>query len=129
MRSAFTAALGVVVLGVALVGAGCGDPTGPEREISGEQLYNQYCARCHGVDGRGVSSQPAARDRLSDPRIVGMMSDEYISGVIRGGKPPNMPAFRGEFTDATLMVLVAYVRSLSGTTGAHTPPTDEAETP
>lgn len=128
MRSVLTVAMSVIAMGVALVNVGCGDPTGPEREISGEQLYNQYCARCHGPDGRGVPSQPAARDRLSDPRIMGMMSDEHIRGVILAGKPPNMPAFQGEFTDAALMVLVAYVRSLSGTTGAHAPPADETKT-
>jgi len=106
--------------------AGCSETTGPEREISGQQLYEQYCARCHGVTGRPETPQTQVRD-LSDARIVDTLSDEAIKGIVRGGIPrgcggPNapacqMPAFRDHFTDGALLVLVAYVRSLSGSQG------------
>jgi mono/diheme cytochrome c family protein len=114
------AALGLFFV---LVTFGCQETTGPEREISGQILYEQYCARCHGTTGRPVPEQPQARD-LSDKRIVDTISDESMKGVIRNGRPPGMPAFREQFTDASLSVLVAYVRSLSGSEGKHTRPSE-----
>lgn len=91
----------------------CGDPTGPTTEIRGKQIYEQYCARCHGFDGAGVPEQPAAQGRLSSLAVMSSKSDQQIMGVIRAGKPPAMPGFAGEFTEAKLMVLTAYVRTLS----------------
>lgn len=99
----------------------CSDSVGPERTIDGQQLYENYCARCHGADGRPVPEQPQARD-LSNRRIIDTLSDESISMTIRMGRPPAMPAFRDEFTEASLMVLVAYVRGLSGSQGSKAKP-------
>jgi mono/diheme cytochrome c family protein len=106
---------------VALALAGCSQPTGPELVISGEQLYNQYCARCHGVDGVPTEAAPTASS-LADPGVVERLSDEAMKGVIRGGRG-QMPGFGDRFTDATLQVFVAYVRSLPARAGA---PTAEA---
>lgn len=101
-------------LALALAGtAGCSNPTGPETPIEGEQLFNQYCARCHGTDGAGVKEVPAALHRLSDPNVMRAKSDEAILQTIKRGKPPGMPGFGEEFTDAKLMVIAAYVRTLS----------------
>ncbi len=97
---------------------GCRGPTGPERELDGQRLYNQHCARCHGVDGAPTSQSPQARD-LSDIQVVGLLRDDHMKRTIRMGRPPNMPAFGGRFTDAALDVLVAHVRSLSGSRGQH----------
>lgn len=94
---------------------GCADPSGPRTEINGKQLYDQYCARCHGAKGEGVEEQPATRDRLNNPIVMKGKNDEQVLRVIRAGKPPAMPGFADEFTDAKLMVLTAYVRELSGT--------------
>lgn len=111
--------------------AGCNDPTGPKTEISGQQLYLQYCARCHGPSGAGVpDAEPgspgflAASKPLNDPRRMKQLGDEHIMGVIRTGRMGQggtqvMPPFASEFTEAKLMVLTAYVRSLSGTGGDH----------
>lgn len=91
----------------------CGDPTGPTTPIDGKQIYDQYCARCHGPDGSGVAEQPAALGRLNNLAFMSSKNDQQLMGVIRAGKPPTMPGFAGEFTEAKLMVLTAYVRSLS----------------
>jgi mono/diheme cytochrome c family protein len=96
---------------VALALAGCTSTTGPELEISGKQLYDQYCARCHGVDGVPTAAAPTASS-LADPAVVERLSDETMKGVIRAGKG-QMPGFGDRFTDATLQVFAAYVRSLS----------------
>lgn len=116
--------LAIAVFTTLAVGA-CSEVTGPERPIEGKKLFDQYCARCHGVDGRGVPEQPQARD-LSDIRIVDNLSDDSIEGTIRMGRPPAMPAFADQFTEATLKVLVAYVRSLSGSKGSHARPREAA---
>lgn len=124
------AALGLSVLGLLVVFAtsGCGEVTGPEHEISGQQLYEQYCARCHGTSGRPDPNETTMKVQprdLSDRRIVDNLSDESIKGIVRSGSP-NMPAFRDQFTDGALLVLVAYVRSLSGSEGRRGRP-DEAQ--
>ncbi|MCA9709531.1 MAG: cytochrome c [Myxococcales bacterium] len=92
------------------IAAGCAQPTGPEHEISGQILYNQYCARCHGNDGVPTPKAPTASS-FADAAAVERLSDESMKGVIRAGKG-QMPGFGETFTDATLQVLVAYVRSL-----------------
>lgn len=114
---------GAAFVFLVVVTSACQEATGPEREISGQQLYEQYCARCHGTTGRPMQGQTQARD-LSDRRIVDTISDEAIKGAIRNGRPPAMPAFRDQFTDGALNVLIAYVRSLSGSEGKHTRPSD-----
>jgi mono/diheme cytochrome c family protein len=114
------AAFGVLLV---LATSACQETTGPVREISGQQLYEQYCARCHGVTGRPVGPS-TARD-LSDRRIVDTISDEAMKGVIRNGsRGPEMPPFREQFTDGALNVLIAYVRSLSGSEGKHIRPSE-----
>lgn len=72
------------------------------------------------------------RDRMDG------MSDETFKGAVMGGRPAGrrptgvppgkgMPAFPTQFTEATMMVLVAYVRGLSGSQGPHAPePGDDA---
>ncbi|MEM7157377.1 MAG: cytochrome c [Myxococcota bacterium] len=98
----------------ALTLAGCAQPTGPEQSIEGERLFNQYCARCHGTDGVPTKEAPTASSFAVAANIE-KLSDETIKGVIRGGKG-QMPGFGDRFTEATLQVFTAYVRSLPGKT-------------
>jgi mono/diheme cytochrome c family protein len=118
--------------------AGCTGATGPEREISGKVVYQQYCARCHGQDGRPIV--PGAPN-LADPNQMAGVSDMGIKGIVRQGAEPRrdpqtgevvsqgMPGFGDQFTDAALMVLVAYLRGLSGSESAHARPEGEAPGP
>lgn len=108
------------LLGAALALAGCHEPTGPEREISGERLYQQHCARCHGPDGKGLKEVPGVRD-LTDRGVMSTISDERIRTAIRMGRPPTMPAFT-HFAEPSLKVLAAYVRQLSEPAAAAEPP-------
>ena len=99
---------------------GCSDPTGPETPISGQHLYEQYCARCHGSDGAGTAESPGSAGKLNNAARMGNLSDEQVMGIIRAGRPgpqPGMPVampgFADQFTEAKLMVLTAYVRQLA----------------
>ncbi len=101
---AATASLGATV--------GCSEVAGPERELSGERLYETHCARCHGPDGKGTAAVPGAKD-LSNTAYMESLTDERIRATIKRGKPPNMPSFGEQFMEPSMKVLVAYVRSLS----------------
>lgn len=60
-------------------------------------LYNRYCIRCHGVDGRGVWDIPDVPD-FTDPRWQATRPDAYRTRVILEGRGAVMPAFRGTIT-------------------------------
>ena len=104
---------------LALAVSGCSQAAGPERELSGQVVYDRHCARCHGRDGRPTKEAPTARD-LSNGSYMRSLSDRAIRRTIMMGKPPAMPAFGGQFLDPELALLVAYVRTLA-------PPPPEAE--
>ncbi|MBW2464730.1 MAG: cytochrome c [Deltaproteobacteria bacterium] len=108
---------GLSVAAAASLFAACSSPTGPEKELSGERLYGQYCARCHGDDGSGSPGQPQVLD-LSDPEVTAQLSDQRLKGVIRMGKPPKMPGFGRYLAGASLEVLAAYVRALGERPGS-----------
>lgn len=88
--------------------------------MSGQQIYERQCARCHGLDGRPTKASPTARD-LTNRGYVDGLGDKQIRAAIMAGRPigaapgqPNtMPAFGNQFSEPELKVLVGYVRSLS----------------
>ena len=112
---------GAVVLAITLL-TGCnahlpGQPSEAERwrspaEISDfNQLYNQNCAGCHGVNGR----LGAARS-LNDPLYLAFVTDDGMRQVIAKGRAgTNMPAFSeqagGHLTDQQIELLITTMRS------------------
>lgn len=69
-------------------------------------LYEVACVACHGRRGEG----------LSGSRLVGFdFSQSLVRRTITQGIPEyNMPSFAGQFTQAQLDALTAYVSDLSG---------------
>jgi len=70
-------------------------PVQPSSAASGEEMYKQYCAVCHGRDGKG--NGPAAAELKQAPpdlttlakRHDGKFPDDYVSSVLRfGAKAP-----------------------------------------
>jgi mono/diheme cytochrome c family protein len=65
----------------------------PKQAASGERLYKQYCAACHGSDGRGMG--PAASALRTPPanlttlakRHGGKFPYDYVESVLRFGLP------------------------------------------
>ena len=57
-------------------------------------LYNRYCIRCHGVDGRGVWDIPGVPD-FTNARWQAVRSDEQRARIILEGRGAVMPPFRG----------------------------------
>ncbi len=99
-------------MGVTMLVMGCQVPAGPQRALAGQEIYERHCARCHGIDGKGVASTPGARD-LSNASYMAGRTDDQLRGAIMRGIPPNMPAFGGQFLEPSMKVLVAYIRGLS----------------
>lgn len=84
----------------------------PEQErvvISG--LYNRYCMRCHGVDGRGTWDIPGVPD-FTNPRWQVTRSNDQIARIIIEGRGAVMPPFRGTLTLEEAWAMARYLRTL-----------------
>ena len=97
-----------------------GGPTGgtwywsrsPEEEKAvAASLFNRYCIRCHGVDGRGVWDIPGIPN-FTNERFQISRSDDQLARAIMQGRGAVMPPFRGVFTLEESWALARYVRGL-----------------
>jgi mono/diheme cytochrome c family protein len=73
-------------------------------------LYNRYCIRCHGIDGRGVWDIPDVPDFTND-RWQACRSDKQLVTNILEGRGACMPAFRGTLTLEEAWGMARYLRS------------------
>jgi hypothetical protein len=73
-------------------------------------LYNRYCIRCQGVDGRGVWDIPGVPD-FTDVRWQHYRSDVEIVRIIIEGRGAVMPAFRGTLALDEAWGMAHYLRS------------------
>ena len=78
-------------------------------------LYNRYCIRCHGVDGRGVWDMPGVPD-FTNARWQASRSDAQLARIILEGRGAVMPPFRGTLTLEEAWAMARYLRTfLPGT--------------
>jgi cytochrome c6 len=78
---------------------------------AGEDIYKSHCVVCHGADGTGkttLGQQLKASDLHG--KEVQSLTDAQLKQVISEGKN-NMPAFRGQVTEAEIDGLVKYIRT------------------
>lgn len=73
-------------------------------------LYNRYCIRCHGVDGRGVWDIPDVPD-FTNSVWQATRPDAYRSRVIIEGRGAVMPAFRGTLTLEESCAMARYLHT------------------
>ena len=73
-------------------------------------LYNRYCIRCHGIDGRGVWDIPDVPD-FTDPRWQASRPDAQIVNILMEGRGAVMPTFRGTLTLEESWAIARYLRS------------------
>ena len=83
-------------------------------------LYNRFCIRCHGVDGRGVWDIPDVPD-FTDPRWQGSRPDPQIVNILMEGRGAVMPSFRGTLTLEESWAMAHYLRSFVPGTEASRP--------
>lgn len=94
-----------VVLMALVIGA-C-SPGGPDEDATGEEIYSQLCARCHGADlsgGLGPSLGPASNAASED--------DQYLEFTIGNGRG-RMPSF-SSLDQVQMSRLIAYIRDVQG---------------
>jgi cytochrome c oxidase cbb3-type subunit 3/ubiquinol-cytochrome c reductase cytochrome c subunit len=69
-----------------------GDPT------QGQKAYGEFCARCHGADGKGAKEAPGS---IVDPSYLALVSDQSLRSVIIAGRPDqDMPDWRSDIAGA-----------------------------
>jgi mono/diheme cytochrome c family protein len=83
-------------------------PDEEKRHVSG--LYNRYCIRCHGVDGRGVWDIPGVPD-FTNVRWQASRSDAQLARIIIEGRGAVMPPFRGTINLEESWALARYLRT------------------
>src|SRR5258706_3299 len=93
-------------------------PAGPaqsERSIAdGRQVFENRCAGCHGIDGRGGERAPDIATSAKTQR----RSDSELAQIINNGIPSaGMPSF-STLDASTSRALVKYLRFLQGRSGS-----------
>lgn len=80
---------------------------GPDQDATGEEIYAQLCAGCHGADlGGGVGAS------LGPGSDAAAESDEFIAFTVSNGRG-RMPSFPS-LDDRQIASLVAYIREEQG---------------
>ncbi len=80
----------------------------PDEDATGEEIYAQLCANCHGADlggGIGPALGPGSNAAIED--------DEYLEFTIVNGRAP-MPSFPS-LQQAQVDSLIEYLREVQGT--------------
>jgi hypothetical protein len=73
-------------------------------------LFNRYCIRCHGVDGRGVWDIPDVPN-FTNPRWQELHTDGQLARSILEGRGSVMPPWRGVLSLEEAWALARYVRT------------------
>lgn len=91
-------------------------------------LYNRYCIRCHGVDGRGIWDIPDVPD-FTNGRWQATRSDGQFARRILEGRGAVMPPFRAVLTLEESWAMARYLRTFVPGTEIHMPDTSKPAAP
>jgi mono/diheme cytochrome c family protein len=84
--------------------------SGPAEDASGEDVYIQVCARCHGADlGGGVGPALGAGSEAAD------RTDEFLVDTITHGRG-RMPSFSQTLSEGQIDRVVTYLRRVQAGT-------------
>jgi len=97
----------------------------------GAGIYAQFCARCHGNDGRGKSSRFPAL--AGNPVVLASPPGGLARLVLEGGieaktaavpKPASMPGFKDKLNDDEIADVLSFIRNSWGNGAAPVTPKD-----
>jgi Cytochrome C oxidase, cbb3-type, subunit III len=88
-------------------------PDEEKRVVMG--LFNKYCIRCHGIDGRGIWDIPGVPD-LTNPAWQASRTDGQLARRIVEGRGAVMPAFRGTLSLEEAWAMARYLRTFDPST-------------
>lgn len=101
--------------------------TVPSPQIGqGRLVYEQHCADCHGLQGRGdgkmaISLSPRPGNLISAQTSA--KSDQDLLKIIANGKRRTaMPAWKDRLSEQEQLAVLAYIRSMIHFTRSATPP-------
>jgi mono/diheme cytochrome c family protein len=97
-----------------------------EEKQAASALFNRYCIRCHGVDGRGVWDIPGIPN-FAHVRFQASRSEDQLARAIMQGRGAVMPPFRGALTLEEAWALARYVRTFVPGTEVSRPDESEPE--
>jgi mono/diheme cytochrome c family protein len=83
-------------------------PDEEKRVVMG--LFNRYCIRCHGIDGRGTWDIPGVPD-LTNAAWQASRNEGQLARRIVEGRGAVMPAFRGTLSLDEAWAMARYVRT------------------
>jgi len=83
-----------------------------QKAAAGEPKYAQFCASCHGAEGKGM--QALGAPNLTDDAWLHGSDEQTIRDVILNGRVNRMPAQKDLLSEDRIRTLGAYVLSLSG---------------
>lgn len=87
----------------------------PVQTVDGKEIYEKYCAMCHGVSGKGDG---LVAEALSDKPIdltlpaTQKKSDGKLVKVIRDGTDKGMFPWKNKLKDEEIKTVVKYLREL-----------------
>src|SRR5262249_28343593 len=93
-------------------------PEEEKRVVMG--LFNRYCIRCHGGDGRGVWDIPDVPD-FTNPRWQASRVDGQLARAIIEGRGSAMPPWRGALSLEEAWAMARHIRTFVPGTEASRP--------
>lgn len=95
--------------------AGQTNPFGTELAPQGAEIYQSYCASCHGETGLGdgVASGSLVPPPKNLAELQSRVEDDYLFWRISAGKPGTaMVAWDGILTEEQIWQVVSFIRTL-----------------
>lgn len=109
--------IGIYLIAVLIVALASSWVAAQGRTARGQILYDEHCARCHGLTGKGDG--PEAAKLMVPPanfhtaRSKAKTDFELLTSISYGIAFSPMHAWRGRITDDELLELVRYLRELA----------------
>lgn len=102
-----------IVMGLAVIVVGSQLAIASADHTKGKRIFTQYCAGCHGLEGKGdgyllLGPEPA---NLTRPATK-TKSDVTLLQTIHEGKP-NMPSWKVRLSENESRAVLAYIRTLA----------------